>query len=406
MKIAILGFGTVGEGVYKILTESKDLYQSRFGQSIEIEKILVHNVAKKRDIKEANQIITDNFEEILQDPNIELIVEVTSSKNQAIEYIRKSLMAGKHVVSANKAAIAVDFKELQKIAIQQNVHFKFEASVAGGIPVLSSLGRLIAFNDISLLHGIINSSTNYVLTEICKGRDETEVIAEARELGILEANPTDDIAGFDARRKLAILAMMILQIEISEQSIPSFGITQVDSRDSEILNKLGYEIKLIAELLNGEKSGLKENQIALSVFPTALNNSKFNRVNGMMNEVTFNGSYCGELRFYGAGGSMYPTANAIVSDIYETITNKPLYFPVKENQYENISDQIESSFYIRIPDSLMVNEDLNNEIIEMAEKILLAKKEVIIFSKPISNQKAVELFERGLHVIRLNQKIK
>lgn len=409
MKIAILGFGTVGQGVYNILTKSKKNYQEKFGEAVEVAKILVYDdneknaIIEKQIVENAEQVLTPDFDEILTDPEIDLTVEVTSSKDKAIEYIRQSLAAGKHVTTANKSAIAADFMNLQELAIKNNVHLKFEASVGGGIPVLAPLSRVVAFNEISKLHGIINSSTNYVLTELCKGRDLDEVMVEARELGILEADPTDDVAGYDARRKLAILAMMILQIDIAEENVSSFGITQVDSHDTEILREQGYDLKLIAELLSGEEAGLKENQFAISVFPTAIKDSKFSRVNGMMNEVAFFGSHSGELRFYGAGGSMYPTANAIVSDIYEILTTEPIYFPALENSYEDVSEDIESSFYIRIPEKLMDDKSILDEINSLAEKVIQNDKEVIIFSKAISNQKAIELFECGLHIIRINK---
>ncbi len=401
MKIAILGFGIVGQGVYRILSEQKKAHNPLL-ETLSVKKILVRDPAKKRKTPVPQELFSNDFSEILRDPEIELIVEVTSDKNKAVNYMAESLRAGKHVVTANKAALADHFKMLQDTAKTCERHLKFEASVAGGIPVLAPLGRISSFDNIYLLRGIVNSSTNYVLTEICKGRALNEVKREARELGVLEENPEDDLCGHDAIRKLSIMSMMILRQEIKEADIPGFGITQVDDRDSEILGKDGYQIKLLAELLNGEKAGLKRDEICFSVFPTALRNNRFNHVDGLFNEVAWRGEYCSELRFSGFGGTMFPTASAVVSDIIGVLTSEPQYFPQDQKHYHSISENRTSVFYLRLHGSGRQDRNLERELRTLADQILTeSDSELTLLTKPIAYRDAQIFFAKGVHVVRI-----
>ncbi len=405
MKIAILGFGTVGQGVYKICQEEKARYRARIGQDLDVKKVLVRDPDKDRGMDLPIGLLTSDIQEILEDPEIELVVEVTSGKDQAISYIKQVLTSGKHLVSANKVAIAADFKELQELAAKKQVHLKFEASVAAGIPILAPLVKLLAFNNIYKLHGIINSTTNYVLTEICQGKDLDQVLLAARELGILEEDPTDDLAGFDARRKLAILAMLILDQEISEADIFSFGISQLDSRDTAILGALGYEIKLLAEFLKGREGGLTDGEYALSVLPTALKNSKFNRVNGLFNEVALQGSQSGELRFLGAGGSMRPTANSIMTDILDVLTSKPTYHLLENDSLVDISETRSSAYYIRLPGELLSDRKLVKEVQNVAIEVLSDRDELAVFCRPLKPDQARQLYGQGAHLVKLGETI-
>lgn len=402
MKIAILGFGTVGQGVYKICQEEKARYRARIGQDLEVKKILVRDPSKDRGIDLPKGLLTKNFQEILEDPEIDLVVEVTSGKDKAISYIEQVLASGKHLVSANKVAIAAEFKKLQELAAKNQVHLRFEASVAAGIPILAPLVKLLAFNNIYKLHGIINSTTNYVLTEICQGKDLDQVLLAARELGILEEDPTDDLAGFDARRKLAILAMLILDQEIAERDIFSFGISQLDSRDTAILGGLGYEIKLLAEFLKGREGGLADGEYTLSVLPTALTNSKFNRVNGLFNEVAILGSQSGELRFLGAGGSMRPTANSIMTDILDVLTTQPTYHLLKNTSLRDVTETRSSAYYIRLPEELLADRDLVAEVKGLATKVLADGSELAVFSQPLKPDRVRGLYSQGAHLVKLD----
>lgn len=404
MNIAILGFGVVGQGLYRIIEQQKENYFENTKQNIEVKAILVKNLERERETKCPDDLLTTDFQRIVEDDSIDVIVEVTSEKEKAVEYIQKSLQAKKHVVTANKAAIALDFFNLQKIANENQVHLKFEASVAGGIPVLSSLSKLVAFNQIDQLYGIINSSTNYVLSELSAGKELSEVIAAAQTLGVLEADPTDDLEGYDARRKLTILSMMILGVYLQEENMPLIGITRIDNEDIAILSEQGYQVKLIAELIC-HRELIENHQYYASVMPTAIQNCDFSSVNGLMNEVAFNGNYCDELRFTGKGGTMYPTANALMTDIYELSMSRPLYFSEKNLELENQALQATSRFYLRIPKSDLIQEQIITDIENITDQMISNQENLVIISNEISLKKAMDLYNVGAHIVRINENV-
>lgn len=401
MNIAILGFGIVGQGVYRIIHEQQENQNPLF-QNLAVKKILVRNKGKQRKTKVPPELLCDDFHGIQIDSDIDLVIEVTSDQLKAAEYMAKALQAGKHVVTANKAALADHFKILQHEAIANHRHLLFEASVAGGIPIISALQTLRGFDKINRLQGIINSSTNYLLTETCKGRPLDEVEREARELGVLEENAAADLLGFDAIRKLRIMSMMLLRQEIPADEVPGFGITQVDDRDSQLLDQFGYQIKLLAELLNGEKAGLKKDEIALSVFPTALRHNKFNHIDGLFNEVALEGDYCGELRFSGYGGTMFPTASAVVSDMLRVNNSEPQFYPLTRHEFIHAAKTLSSVFYLRLIRHSQTEETVRQNLQNLASSVLVdSDNEFAILSKPISYGEACDLYKAGVHVIRV-----
>ncbi len=404
MNIAILGFGTVGQGLYQIIEAEKENDQKRTQQNLHVKYILVKNKNKKRKVDFPKEILTDDFAQIVNDPEIDAVVEVTSEKAQAVTYMKACLAADKHVVTANKAALALAFFELQDLAKAKQKHLKFEASVAGGIPVLGSLTRLLAFNQISELYGIINSSTNYVLSEISAGKQLEEVIVAAKELGVLEADPTDDLAGYDARRKLAILSMMILGQTVQEAEIPLLGISNIKNKDIAILAEHGYQVKLIAELLCREEM-LGKNIFYASVLPTAIRNSDFKTVSGLMNEVAFVGTYCEELRFTGKGGTRFPTADAVMLDLYELGISRPLYFRERVKNYQNQALKQKSQFYLRLSQEQIRQNHLTEEIALITANILEQGQDLIILSKELSIAEALALAGKGAVMIRLNEQV-
>ncbi len=404
MNIAILGFGVVGQGLYRIIEQQRENYFQKTEQHIEVKAILVKNLERERETQCPTKLLTTDFQRIIEDDSIDVIVEVTSEKEKAVEYIQKSLQAKKHVVTANKAAIALDFFNLQKIAKENQVHLKFEASVAGGIPVLSSLSKLIAFNQIDQLYGIINSSTNYVLSELTAGKELSEVIAAAQTLGVLEADPTDDLEGYDARRKLTILSMMILGVALREENMPLIGITRIENEDIAILSEQGYQVKLIAELICHQEL-LANHEYMASVMPTAIQNCDFASVNGLMNEVAFKGNYCDELRFTGKGGTMYPTANALMTDIYELSMSQPLYFSEKNLELENQALLNKSRYYLRIPKSDLILEQVITDIENITDQMIPNQENLVIISNEISLEAAMDLYQKGAHIVRINENV-
>lgn len=346
MKIALMGYGVVNMGVYKILQEEKKRAAFHLKEPVEVKKIVVRNVNRERKIPAPKELFTADAEEVFSDPSIDLVVEATSSKDQSVEYIRRALTSGKDVVTSNKAAVASAYDELAQLAEENGRILLFEAAVCGGIPLLDPLRRRLAFNDIPEIRGIVNGSSNYVLTELSKGRDLDLVMKEAREKGVLEEDPTDDLCGFDARRKLVILADLILAGGVKESQIPCIGVDKIQAEDLEELSKEGKTVKLIAHF---KKEG--EGEFLGSVLPTALpSDSQLAQTGDVWNMVYMYCSRAGELRFFGAGGGMDPTADAILTDIYTADkAGNPMPLPIVPGKRENLAASKEGSFYIRRP---------------------------------------------------------
>lgn len=346
MNIAILGFGTIGQGIYHILDQRRAVLERQSGQQINIKRILVRDPQKKRGMFSVSQLpLTKSFNDVLTDDSIDIVFEVMSEGSKGVEYIRQLLARGKHVISANKAAIAAAFFELQETAQESGVHFRFEAAAAGGIPLIDPLSKIRHLNSISYLGGIINSSTNYILSELNKARTWNEVLAEAKTMGVLEADPTNDVAGYDARRKLAILASMTLQQEIRHVDIPTIGITALSEDDFLWAGSEKRRIKLIAALSQDDIS------YRLSVLPTALpESSSFAGVGGIMNQVQLQGNTIGSLAFSGTGGGMLSTAHGLWADFLDVISSEPVYYRKGNSPKTDYSLRRETEFYLREPE--------------------------------------------------------
>lgn len=342
MKIAILGYGTLGQGIHDILTQRRGELEASAGRPVELERILVRDLKKDRGFAVDHLPLTDDFESILKDPSIDLVFEVTSSGSKGLDYCLRLLEAGKQVVSANKAAIASSFYLLQETAHRAGVHFRFEAAVAGGIPLIDPVSKISRLNEVSCLFGILNASTNYLLTELGAGRPSAEVLAEARGLGILEEDPLDDMAGYDARRKLAILASILLKEEIEEARIPTIGIQALAPPDFAWAREQGACLKLIASLNRQTASH------SLSVLPTALPaDHALAGTPGLMNRIQLVGDLTGPLSFYGPGGGKLSVAHALWTDFFEILSSKPVYHQKKDGRTEDRSFDREALFYLR-----------------------------------------------------------
>ncbi|NLA81580.1 MAG: homoserine dehydrogenase [Clostridiaceae bacterium] len=342
MNIAILGFGRVGQGIYRILMEDQAGMEREAGQAIRIKKILVRQPDKDRGLPLASLPLTSDLDEILQDDSIQMVFEVMSEGEAGLHAIRQFLEKGKHVISANKAAIASDFFGIQEAARRGNCHFRFEAAVAGGIPLIDPLAKLRRLNVISQIRGILNTSTNFILSGLNEGRAKDDVMALARRLGTLEEDPTDDLEGYDARRKLAILTAMVLAREIDERQIPCLGINDLAAEDFAWAASQNRQVKLIACL------DRKPDSFSLSVLPTALPLSdRLGETPGQMNRVEIRGDRIGLLSFMGKGGGMYPTAHAIWSDFFDVLGSKALYYDQEVSDLQDLSLDREGLFYVR-----------------------------------------------------------
>ena len=343
MNIAILGFGTVGQGIYRVLEDRRSALEGQCGQELCVKRILVRDLQKDRGAFSSSSLpLTDSFKEILDDDSIEVVFEVMSDGPQGTEYVRQLLARGKHVISANKAAIAGAFFELQETARAAGVHFRFEAAAAGGIPLIDPLGKIRHLNTISYLGGIINSSTNYILSELSLEKPRDEVFAEALTLGVLEDDPTNDVEGYDARRKIAILASMILAQEINEMDIPTIGISRLSEEDFVRAGSEKRRLKLIAALRQDDAS------YQLSVLPTALpETDSLANVGGIMNQVQLKGDIIGSLVFSGTGGGMLSTAHGLWTDFLDVICSRPGYYSNVGKIKADHSMERVAEFYLR-----------------------------------------------------------
>ncbi len=313
VKLGILGFGNIGKGTYELLNLNRQKIQRVTGREIYIEKILVRDVNRDRGVAGIEKYLTSNPEDIIKNPEIDIVVEVLSGEKPAADYIYQALENGKHVVTANKAALAANFEKLTAKAEDAGRFLKFEASVAGGIPVLNPLSTVLQANEYVQVKGIVNGTTNYILSQMTEnGARYEDVLKKAQTLGFAEADPTADVEGIDAANKLSILISLMFEQYVAPGKIPTKGITGVTLQDIEDAKEKGCVIKLIASagLVNGKLVyGVKPELIHLS-HPLAGVNNEFNA-------VYVEGNAVGELMFYGRGAGPLPTASAVMGDVME-----------------------------------------------------------------------------------------
>ncbi|NLJ78786.1 MAG: homoserine dehydrogenase [Tissierellia bacterium] len=347
VKIGLLGMGTVGSGVWKILKTNRDEIIRNCGYEIEVSKILVKDLGKQRDVDAPDELYTDDFEDILSDDGIDIVVEVMGGIEPAREYILKSMDAGKHVVSANKALIADHGKEIFKKSKSKGVMFLYEASVAGGIPVLSSIRESLAGNRVEEVMGIVNGTTNYILTKMAKeGVDFESVLKEAQDKGYAELDPTADVEGYDAAHKLTILGILSFGTDIELSSVYREGITNIQPIDIEYAKELGYAIKLLA--IGKDRGG----DIEMRVHPTFIPlEHPLASVGDVFNAVFLKGNAVGDLMFYGRGAGDMPTGSAVVGDIIDIVKNRNNIYYISNSRDEKLVKPMEETvckYYIRI----------------------------------------------------------
>lgn len=348
IKIGILGLGTVGTGVAKIIQKNQADIAQRVGANIEIAKALVRNLDKERILPK--ELLTTDANEILDDPSIDIIVELLGGEHPPREYMIRALENGKHLVTANKDVIAKYGKELFDIAEKNNLDVMFEASVAGGIPIIHPLKDCLIGNKIQEIMGIINGTTNYMLTKMTQDNvDYQTVLAEAQAKGYAEADPTADIGGLDAARKIAILASIAYNSRITVNDVYVEGITKISPEDIANARELGYVIKLLG-IAKETESGVE-----VRVHPTFIPMSHpMASVNDVFNAIFVTGDAVGDAMFYGRGAGELPTASAVLGDIMEVTRN--IQHEAKARVlctcYENKPicpiEETESTFYVRL----------------------------------------------------------
>ena len=316
IKAALLGFGTVGTGVYKVLKNQEKEMSAKIGCKVEIKKILVRNIEKAAAKIDAS-LLTSQWDEIINDPEIEIVIELMGGINPAREYILSALKAGKHVVSANKDLIAVHGHELLDAAHESKVDFLFEAAVAGGIPIIRPLKQCLAGNHMTEVMGIVNGTTNFILTKMTQeGMEFKDALALATELGYAEADPTADIEGLDAGRKVAILASVAFNSRVVFNDVYTEGIAKITSKDIHYAKEMGRDIKLLGVARN-EADGI-EAYVCPMLIPSS---HPLATVNDSYNAVFVHGDAVEDAMFFGRGAGELPTASAVVGDVFDIVRN-------------------------------------------------------------------------------------
>lgn len=318
IKVGLLGAGTVGGGVLAVMKDNAEIIEKKIGKKIKITKVFGRDIQKLQEQYGDEYIYTTNIDDILEDPEIDIVVELLGREHPAKEYIAHAFEKGKNIVTANKDVLAKYGKELFPLAAEKNCDFMFEGSVCGGIPIIQPLKTSLAANKIMSIMGIVNGTTNYMLTKMSNEHlDYADVLKEAQNKGYAESDPTADVGGFDAARKLAILASIAFNTRISLDDVQVEGIENVSLRDITNAAELGYAIKLLAIAKNDPEHG-----ISVRVHPTMLPVSHpLAGVNDVYNAVFVTGDAVGEAMFMGLGAGRMPTASAVCGDIIDVARN-------------------------------------------------------------------------------------
>ena len=315
IKIALLGFGVVGSGTAEVLTENKKLIEERLGCEYEIKYIL--------DLREFpdspfGSLVVHDFNTIVNDPEVSVVAEMMGGSHPAYDFTKACLMAGKSVVTSNKEVVSTFGVELCALAKEHGVRYLFEASVGGGIPVIRPMINDLSSNKINKISGILNGTTNYILTEMRdKGTPFADVLKEAQRLGYAEANPSADVDGIDAARKIVILAALASGKLVDPKTIPTEGITAITLTDTHVAAAFGFSLKLIGH------ATVKDDRLTAFVSPRMVPAANpLSRIDGVFNGILVNANMVGEVMFYGPGAGKLPTASAVVADIIDVIANR------------------------------------------------------------------------------------
>ncbi|MBU1999186.1 MAG: homoserine dehydrogenase [Candidatus Omnitrophota bacterium] len=351
INIGLLGFGNVGSGVVKILRERRALLSQKIGVEINIKKICDKDLASKRNVFVEKALLTRDAKEIINDPQIDIIVELIGGLHPAKEYILESLKKGKNVVTANKALLAEEGKELFAQAKDCSKNIYFEASVGAGIPIIKTLRESLVANRFSSIYGILNGTSNYILSQMSSfNQSFSEALKEAKEKGFAEKNPTLDLEGIDSAHKLIILAYLGFGKLVSLNDVFIEGISRISLLDINYAGELGFEIKLLA-IAKKEKQGLE-----VRVHPTLIpKNNPLSSVGGVFNAIYLSSDLAGNLIFYGPGAGQLSAASAVVSDLVDLTQDikaglfRPTLNTVEDRSIKKLIkiNDIESRYYIR-----------------------------------------------------------
>lgn len=354
INIGLLGFGTVGTGVVKILQQNAGVIEKRLGAKLNLKWIADLDIERDRGVKVDKNILTKDSSKVLNDPEVNIVIELIGGYEPAKSFILQALKNKKHVVTANKALLAKNGSEIFETASRNNVDIGFEASVGGGIPIIRAIKEGFTANNIQSVYGIVNGTCNYILSKMSdEGRPFNEVLKEAQALGFAEANPSLDIDGIDSAHKVTILASLCFGVRVDFDKVYTEGISRITPIDINFAREFGYRIKLLAIT---KRSG---NEIEVRVHPTMIKeDNPISKVNGVLNAIEIIGDAVGENMLIGRGAGDMPTGSAIVGDVIEISRNilnggvnrvSPLSFLPKYIEDAKIKsiDNIVSEYYIR-----------------------------------------------------------
>ncbi|MBR7017025.1 MAG: homoserine dehydrogenase [Lachnospiraceae bacterium] len=340
---AIMGYGTVGAGVFKVLTMNREVITGRVGEEIRVKYVL--------DLREfpgdpVMEVLTHDFNDILNDPEVKIVVETMGGLRPSYEFTRKALLAGKSVCTSNKELVAEHGVELREIAKEKNVNYLFEASCGGGIPIIHVLDSALTADEIDGVAGILNGTTNYILTQMMdEGQEFADALKDAQDLGYAERHPEADIEGWDACRKIAILSSLAYGKHISYKNVYTEGITNIDAVDMSYAKALKMKIRLLAA------SGRTEEGVWAMVAPMLVDrDNMLYHVNGVLNAVSVHGNAVGDTLFYGSGAGSLPTASAVAGDVISAARHlsRTLASDWKAEEMELMPlDDVRHAFFVR-----------------------------------------------------------
>ncbi|QFK72689.1 homoserine dehydrogenase [Pradoshia sp. D12] len=412
--IGLLGLGTVGTGVVQIIQNHQEKLMHQVGCPVEIKRILVKDKYKDRAMDVSSELITTSATDIISDPEIDIVIEVIGGVEDTYLLLMQALNNKKHIVTANKDLMAVYGPDLLRTASENGCDLFYEASVAGGIPILRSLVDGLASDHITKIMGIVNGTTNYIMTKMTKEKvSYQEALKEAQDLGFAEADPTADVEGLDAARKMAILATLGFSMNIGLEDVKVQGITTVSDADLALCKRLGYTMKLLGF------ANRTENKVEVSVQPTLLpEEHPLATVNDEYNAVYVYGEAVGETMFYGPGAGSLPTATAVVSDLVAIMKNMRLdvngrsaVIPQFDKKLKT-NEEINSKFFLRIHvkdevgvfaqlTAIFANHGISFEkIMQLPIKVNELSEIVLVSHKaPVAN------FENVLRELETNEKV-
>lgn len=355
INVAILGYGTVGSGVYEVIQNT--VKAGKIGEELNVKHIL--DIRDFPELPHAN-LFTKDFEDIINS-DAGIVVEVMGGVNPAYEFTKRSLLAGKSVVTSNKELVATHGTELLRIAKEMNVNYMFEASVGGGIPIIRPLASCLAANDICEIIGILNGTTNYILSKMINdGESFEDVLAKAQEKGYAERNPDADVLGYDACRKIAILASLASGKYVSPDLVHTEGITDISLEDAAFAGRLGYSIKL-----TGYYKKTEDGRTAVRVSPMLIEKSHpLAGIEGVFNGIFVKGDSVGDCMFYGRGAGKLPTASAVVADVIDISRNtgrfkSPSWDEAEENSVIDYK-KIKTAYYVLTECDTDISDKIND----------------------------------------------